>query len=392
MYVHDPDKGVLTLAGTTHTRPIDLAVRVRDDTSHLMVAVARTSRHLVTRNALREYESRGLRRPADGRRYTDGACLVAPLVSGGRLWGILNFSCRRERAATGGANPPLAALFAFLGRALRFARAYRRARTQARVDPLTGLYNQRWMFETLTKEVRRTQRFGTPLAAVMADLDGLKAVNDRSGHPAGDCLLRHVAGRITSVLREFDSAARVGGDEFVVLLPGTDLQGAHAVARRVLEAIRSDAAMFRGVPLPIRASLGVAQWRPGWDAARLLEAADRAMYDAKQQGRGQVVCHPHDPLATVRLTSDPQRWAWPAGGTSARPTGETSARPTGETSARTTGETSARTTAETSAPTSTRTTAETALRRGAQGQPSPAAPPAAQNSWPPPPAQIDSER
>jgi diguanylate cyclase (GGDEF)-like protein len=291
MYLHDPEKGILTLAGTTHTRPIDLAVRVGGDNTHLMVAVARSGKLLATDRVATERRHRAVRRPDGEPRYPDGSCLVAPLVAGGQLWGVLNFTSR-QRKLSPNERLALPAVFDFIAKSLRYARAHHRAQTQARIDPLTGLYNRRWVLETLTKEVRRGQRFATPLSVVVADLDGLKAVNDTNGHMAGDCLLRHVAGRITSRLRQFDSAARIGGDEFVMLLPATDIEGARTVARRILEAIRSDSALFRGVPLPIRASLGVAQWQPDWDAAHLLEAADQAMYQAKQQGRDQVVCRP----------------------------------------------------------------------------------------------------
>jgi diguanylate cyclase (GGDEF)-like protein len=310
VYLHDPVTGILSLSETTHLHPIDAAISIAEDREHLMADVARSGRLLQTSDARREWESRQLP-PRDGRHsYPDGACLIAPLMCDGQLWGVLNFSGRRRKVGaerptvgavprTGGAARRSVAvgrltrpepIFEFIGRSLRYAREYEQARLEARIDALTGLYNQRWMKEALDKEIRRSERFAIPLALIAADLDGLKAVNDREGHMAGDCLLRHVARRISSVLRQFDSAARVGGDEFTVLLPATDLEGARHVARRILEAIRSDAALFRGVALPIRASLGVAQCEAGWDAARLIEAADQAMYMAKKQGRDQLIC------------------------------------------------------------------------------------------------------
>jgi diguanylate cyclase (GGDEF)-like protein len=160
------------------------------------------------------------------------------------------------------------------------------------VDPLTGLYNKRWMIETVTREIRRVQRYGAPLSLAVVDLDGLKCVNDQHGHLAGDSALRHVSGRISAGLRELDSAARIGGDEFVVLLPNTDLPGAQHVGRRILTAIRKDAAQHKDVPLTISASIGIAQWEPGWQPSDLIDAADVAMYRAKQRGRNQIVCRP----------------------------------------------------------------------------------------------------
>jgi GGDEF domain-containing protein len=223
LYLHDVRRGLLTLAETTHTRAIDLAVPMGAPERHLMVAVARAGRMLDTDHATEHMRALGIARP-DDRRYPDDACLVAPLESDGQLWGVLNFSGRVPAAQPAEALP-LDVIFTFVGTALHHARAYDDVRTEARVDGLTALYNHRWIMETLEREIRRAARFGTPLAALMIDLDGLKAINDREGHAAGDCLLQHVAGRISAVLRQFDGAARVGGDEFVVMLPATSLRG-----------------------------------------------------------------------------------------------------------------------------------------------------------------------
>lgn len=293
LYLHDFKRGLLTLAESSHTRSIDLAVPLDAADRHLMVAVAHGERLLRTQHATDVSLAYGIPPHAD-RPYPDDACLVAPLSSAGRLWGVLNFSGRVRTPLTE-ADPPLEETFTFLGRALHQARTYDQARTEARVDSLTGLYNQRWIIETLEKEVRRTERFGTPLAVLMIDLDGLKGINDREGHAAGDCLLQHVATRINRVLRQFDGAARVGGDEFVVMLPATNMKGAQRVARRLLASIRQDVAHFRNVPLPVTASIGAAAWCPGRDAQQLIEAADRTMYRAKQNGRNSLVCELHEP-------------------------------------------------------------------------------------------------
>ena len=292
LYLHDFERGALTLAETTHSRSIELAVPIDATGEHLMVAVARDGRIFRTERTPDELAARGIPRLLP-RSYDDDACLVTPLCSEGEVWGVLNFSGRAPTPLTE-ADPPLDNIFAFLGRALHHARVYDRARIEARVDGLTGLYNQRWITESLEKEIRRAERFGTPLAVLMVDLDGLKTVNDHLGHAAGDCVLRHAASRITRVLRQFDGAARVGGDEFVVMLPGTNLKGAQHVARRLLHSIRTDPAQFRDVALPTTLSIGAAEWRTGWNAARLIEAADQAMYNTKQNGGSGLTCLEHD--------------------------------------------------------------------------------------------------
>jgi diguanylate cyclase (GGDEF)-like protein len=289
LYLHEARQGLLTLAETTHARPIDLTVPL-DATNRLMAAVARQGKPLRTPHAPRALAAHGLT-PEPARGYPDDECLVIPLECDQRLCGVLNLSGRTPAKAAAPVETPTAA-FAFLGRALHHAWVYEQARLEARVDGLTGLYNQRWMTETLAKEIRRAQRFNLPLSVLMIDVDGLKAVNDQVGHAAGDCLLRHTASRITGALRRFDGAARVGGDEFVVMLPATDLSGAAHVGQRMLGSLRTDPAQFQGRALAMTASLGAAQWRTGWDSEQLLRVADAALYRAKRRGRNQLVCTP----------------------------------------------------------------------------------------------------
>lgn len=158
-------------------------------------------------------------------------------------------------------------------------------RRLTRTDALTGLYNQAHFFERLEIEKERSHRLEHPLSLVYFDLDGFKPYNDAHGHPAGDEVLRRVGGVVFREIRkEVDSGFRYGGDEFCVLLPGTDLAGARRFAERLARGI--EALGFEGV----RASFGVAEFdRSRHPAHDLLADADRAMYEAKARGGG-VVC------------------------------------------------------------------------------------------------------
>ncbi len=285
LFLLDEAQAILSLATSSCTRPIDLAVSL-SSRQHLMAAVARDGKWLESDEAPAARKRLGVEQPSDERMYADSSFLIAPLMCAGRLIGVLNLSAR-----TGAPRPPraiLEAVFAFVARGLRYACEHEVARLEARVDELTGLFNYRWLIETLDREVLRAERFGAPLSLFMLDLDGLKGVNDRHGHLAGDALLRHVAGRIRRGLRQIDSAARSGGDEFVVILPATNAVGAQLVAERVLRSICDEPVSFRRVTLRATASIGVAEWKPGWNAERLLEAADQAMYAAKHGGRARL--------------------------------------------------------------------------------------------------------
>jgi diguanylate cyclase (GGDEF)-like protein len=304
LYLRDAEQQVLTLAETNSNSCVDLAIPLTPENKHLLAEVARVGKTLTTPDLAEACRASDMRCPAALEQAEDRAAFIVPLITDGRLSGLLQFSKRRG-TATSEVGLPLERVFAFLARCLEHARRYARARVEARVDRLTGLFNYRWMIEALDKEIHRAQRYDNPLGLIMIDLDGLKSVNDRFGHQAGDALLRHAAGKITAALRQIDSAARVGGDEFVVLLPATDLAGAQHVARRIVTAIRTDAPVIDRRTLPVTASLGVAQWQDGWDEKQLLDAADKAMYTAKRQGPNRLGSHPHKPV--VKSTPGPAR-------------------------------------------------------------------------------------
>ena len=207
-------------------------------------------------------------------------------------------NARRERGLADGIGRELAAdcliyLYVSMSTAVVFtAFGYllgRQADRLARLsetDALTGLINARGLYERLRRELARARRYGTPLALLVLDLDGLKIINDRSGHRAGDEALRHCAEVVRSELRETDVGARWGGDEFAILAPDTSREAAVTMAER----IRALIARRSTVSSPLSVSLGIAMLQPvTLNADALMHAADAAMYEAKLQGRNRVV-------------------------------------------------------------------------------------------------------
>lgn len=157
-------------------------------------------------------------------------------------------------------------------------------------DPVTGLRNRRYAAEFLSLEVLRAVRYHTPLAVLLLDLDHFKRVNDTHGHRVGDSVLQVVADTLRATLRATDVAGRYGGEEFLVVLPQTDLAGAAVLAERVRAAIEEIAIDVGGVaPLSVTVSIGVAALdeRAG-GAEQLVERADAALYAAKDAGRNRV--------------------------------------------------------------------------------------------------------
>ncbi len=160
-------------------------------------------------------------------------------------------------------------------------------RQKAMQDALTGIPNRLAFDERLHQEYARWKRFGEPLSLVVWDVDHFKRINDRLGHQAGDKVLKVIAKKLAEGIRETDFLARYGGEEFVMLMPGADLEGARKASDKLRERIHRTPFRFKGEPLDITLSAGIAQFHPGDDPRTVFERADEALYRAKQAGRNR---------------------------------------------------------------------------------------------------------
>jgi diguanylate cyclase (GGDEF)-like protein len=178
-----------------------------------------------------------------------------------------------------------------------FAAHERRARSAALAislsDPLTGLFNRAQIFATLDQEIRRTRRSERGFCLLMIDLDGLKAVNDSLGHHRGDEVLRQLGAVIRRSIRTVDTAYRYGGDEFVVLLPETEIVGAFVVAEKIRSGAEELGILIGSEGIETSVSIGlVSHPEDGMGVDELMIAADRAMYQAKSLGKNQISGYP----------------------------------------------------------------------------------------------------
>ncbi len=154
----------------------------------------------------------------------------------------------------------------------------------ANKDPLTNLFNYRYLNEALEYEIHRLSRYGGSMVLLVIDIDNFKTYTDSYGHIEGDHLLKEVVAVFNAQLRTVDIPCRYGGDEFILVLPQTEVSGGRIVAQRIKDAVSK-----LQLNSPVSISIGGAQWSKGMDVLGMIRAADQALYQAKQQGKNEVV-------------------------------------------------------------------------------------------------------
>jgi diguanylate cyclase (GGDEF)-like protein len=219
-----------------------------------------------------------------------GSLFVRPLFSGEEMLGIL--VCASEK--TGALNSYQIELLELLcnqaSMALMNAKFHAEIERMAITDGLTGLFNHRHFQERLESEFHRAHRFGTPFSLLLIDIDFFKRINDTFGHPGGDKVLTRVAHIIRETVRNIDIPVRYGGEEFAAIIPGTDRDGALAMAERLRTTIRERGFLLDGREIEVTVSIGVATCpHDAVNREQLIERADQALYYAKENGRNRSV-------------------------------------------------------------------------------------------------------
>jgi diguanylate cyclase (GGDEF)-like protein len=216
--------------------------------------------------------------------------LGVPLIAGNETLGVLSLFRKVQNRKFKDQDRFLAEIIARqAGIAIQNANRYEEAHRLATRDSLTNLYNRRHFFELASREFDRARRYSRELTAIMLDLDNLKQINDTFGHQTGDRALQLVAQTCMQSVRRPDLIGRYGGDEFVILLPETNLANAVALGQRLLNCVKQNILENEGAQITLSISLGVAEMIDSMrNLETLIEHADQAQYQAKHSGKGRL--------------------------------------------------------------------------------------------------------
>ncbi len=225
--------------------------------------------------------------PIDEIKFKDGirSSIYVPLIYKGKVFGTINLSSLKPRTYGEWEREVMEQLAGQIAGAIMNAHLYEKLKHESRYDALTGVFNRRYFNERLDEEINRRSRHGGIFSLALCDLDFFKNYNDSYGHVAGDMLLSEVGRLLKSSIRSNDLIFRYGGDEFIILLPDTDSDGAIVVVERVRKNIEEEMKIKK---IPLTCSFGLASWpKDGVRGSEIMEAADTAAFLAKQRGGNQ---------------------------------------------------------------------------------------------------------
>jgi len=222
--------------------------------------------------------------------YNGKTHLGVPLILGERVLGALAMRARAVDAYTPDQICLVETIANQASVAMDNARMFEEVQHLAVTDSLTGIYNRRYFFPYAQKEIERARRYKKSLSIILMDIDHFKKVNDRFGHLVGDRALQMVARTCLAELRKVDVMCRFGGEEFIVLLPETPKLKAALAARRIRDAVAGARLAVNGGEVALTVSIGVAELDGGHaDINALIQSADKALYQAKEAGRNEVM-------------------------------------------------------------------------------------------------------
>jgi len=290
LYVLDETNGILHLLKHNHPFLINKIVSLSQNPPSPMVMAVR-SKELILITNIDTHKKPAIRKSQRvfAENYKTKNCAIVPLVCQDRAVGVLNLADKTEDDSFSSEDIALIELFGQLvGASIGNIKLFEKTQRQATTDGLTGLINHKTFYEILEKELWRSRRYGGQISLIMIDIDDLKKINDAYGHRAGDKVIREVSRRIKECIRQIDTAARYGGDEFAVILPNTSLSDAIVVAERMVEVVSRTPTTWQKEQIPLSISVGLGQYDADSNPEDITSRSDQALYTAKQAGKNTV--------------------------------------------------------------------------------------------------------
>jgi len=290
LYILDETNNILHLQKYNHPFLINKIVSLNQSSMTPMVMAVR-SKQVIMVGDIDKHQKPIIRRSqrAFAENYKTKNCLIVPLICQDRVVGVLNLADRMKGEDFSREDIALVELFSQLvGASIGNIKLFEKIQRQATTDGLTGLANHKTFYEVLERELWRSRRYGGQISLIMVDIDNLKKINDTYGHRAGDKVIAEVSRKIKEHIRQIDTPARYGGDEFAIILPNTSLNDAKVVAERMVEAVSSSPITWKKEDIGLSISVGLGEYDADTNPEEITSRSDEALYTAKQAGKNTV--------------------------------------------------------------------------------------------------------